>query len=211
VNEEEALQVATIVDGHCDSKQLQWDAQLMADPCLRLKAAAYSGDTPHTHAKFVSTKQAMKMGLQDPEMICSVLEQCFKKLSCMGKIQEGADRLQQEHQKEVAALRQELNQGLTRLRKEQKQSADKLKLQQKTQERALESLQRKHKYELEQATSAEKPIEQSPEEIKHARMCEKVCQAHPLPEECSLPSPPVRTSLSPNARCPLPECSMPSP
>jgi hypothetical protein len=114
VCEENARQDTTIVEDHRNAEQLQWDAQLMEDPCMRLKAAAYSGDTPRTHAKFVSTKQAMKSGLQDPDMMFSVLEQCFKKLSFMEKTHEGPDRLQLE--KEVVALRLELNQSLTLLR-----------------------------------------------------------------------------------------------
>jgi hypothetical protein len=189
-SEHEDSQNTTIVDCARDLEQRRWAEQLTTDPCLRLKAAAYRGDTPHTHAKFVSVKQAMRMGLQDPETMCAVLEQCFSMLSCKEQPQGDHEKLKQDHRQEVEALREEHKQGSSTLRKDHKQACEKLKEQsakklvseKKAQERALEDLQRKHKHDLEQAMCAVrvKVVEQTATEIKHARMCEQVLMAHQL-------------------------------
>jgi hypothetical protein len=187
-NERGVLLNTTSVDCDRDLKQRQWAEQLTADPCLRLKAAAYRGDAPYTNARFVPIKQAMRMGLQDPESMCSVLEQCFSMLSYKEKPQGNHEKLLHDHQQAVEALRKEYKQASSKLRKDHKleceklkeQSAKKLASEKKAQEHALEDLQRKHKHDLEQAMRAVKVVEQTATEIKHARMCEHVVMAHQL-------------------------------
>jgi hypothetical protein len=120
-------------------QQSLWTEQLLSDPLLRLKAAAYNGDSPEIRAKHITTSHAITVGLRNPDLIRSVLTQCFSmnamRQSCTQKQDCITEKLRQDHERQCAEVQKEHKRKCALLRKDARVLLEKYK----------SKLQRQHK------------------------------------------------------------------